>query len=98
MQMMGKTLLRICLVAAMLVLAPAQQAFAADFDVYFHLYTIDGMAIGEIRFADRVAFRLRVATDGAMPVISLQKAGGGQEILPDITNGMFMLRLTGAEG
>lgn len=92
-----KALFRTCLVVAMLVFVPMHQAFAADLNLYFHLYTIDGMAIGEIRFEDQVAFRLRVATDGAMPVISLQKAGSGQAISPDITNGMFMLRLTGSE-
>lgn len=92
-----KALLRTSLVVAMLVFAPVHQAFAAGLNLYFHLYTIDGMAIGEIRFDDQVAFRLRVATDGARPVISLQKSGGGQEISPDITNGMFMLRLTGSE-
>lgn len=78
---------------AVLLCAPLRQAAAADLNIYFHLYTFEGMTIGEFRFDNQVAFRLRIAKDGAQPVISLQKADGAQEISPDITNGMFMLRL-----
>lgn len=85
-----------CLCMTIIVLLACQSAYAADVNMYLHFYTFDGVAIGEFGCEDRVAFRLRIAKDGTLPVISMQKGNVGTIIAPDITNGMFMLRITGA--
>lgn len=90
--MLGKTLFCSWILTAVLVFAPLQQAHAADLNMYLHLYTVDGVAVGEIGLGDQVTFSLRVAKEGAMPVISMQKGNNGTVIAPDIINGMFMIR------
>jgi hypothetical protein len=92
--MLKKALFRLGMLM-MIVLAPCQSAHAANFNIYFHFNTFDGIAVGEIYREDQVAFRLRIAKDGIVPVISMQKGNVDTVIVPDIANGMFMLRITG---
>lgn len=94
--MSGKKAFCLWILIAVLAFAPVQHAHAAELNVYLHIYTVDGVAVGEISLGDQVAFRLRVAKDGALPVISMHKGNAGTVIAPDIINGMFVLRFTGA--
>lgn len=90
-----KIILCLWIMVVILAFAPLQHAHAANLDMYLHFYIVDGVTVGEFSLGDHVAFRLRVAKEGAMPVISMQKGNEGAVISPDVTNGMFMIRLLG---
>lgn len=93
--MRGKLAIVTLITACALVCSPLQTANAANINISVHLYTLEGVAVGEFCLEDRVAFRLRLAKEGALPVIAMQKNDVDTIIAPDIANGMFMLRLWG---
>lgn len=88
-----KVLCCLLVMIALIILTPTPYALAAELSMHLHCYTIGGVAVGELYLADQIAFRLQVATDGDLPVISMQKGNMGTIIYPDIVNGMFMLKI-----
>jgi len=52
----------------------------------------DGATTGELRYNDRVVWRLKLCSDGAQPVAG-QAGGNTTVVVPDIEDGLFLLKV-----
>jgi hypothetical protein len=79
-------------ILALIISTSIKPATAADFNVFVHLYQVNGVTIGELSFGEQIAFRLQVDKENTVPVMTVQRGKTGTVVSPDIVNGMFLLR------
>ncbi|WP_425059779.1 hypothetical protein SCACP_03880 [Sporomusa carbonis] len=75
-----------------LMLYPSQ-ALAADFSFNINIVRQDGSTCGELWFNDKLVWRLAVLPDGAKPVSGGVRGANTTLIIPDIVNGMFVVKV-----
>ncbi|MCE5285089.1 MAG: hypothetical protein LLG02_04460 [Pelosinus sp.] len=88
---MGKRLCQIIILFA-LVIFPVTAA-AADFNVHINISRqADGAANGEVWYNGNILWRVLLLPDGAKPAL-VMPGGKTTIIIPDICNGMFLLKV-----
>lgn len=88
---MGKRLCQIFLL--LLIMSNSASAAAADFAIHINfMRQADGTANGEVWYNDNILWRVLLLPDGARPAIGMP-SGKTTIIIPEISNGMFLLRV-----
>lgn len=89
-------MVRFCLIvvfAVLLTCTPVQTVEAADFNINFRLYAVDGILTGDFSWGEQVAFRLQVG-ENSSPVMMMQRGVQKNILTPDVMNGMFLIRVS----
>ncbi len=83
----------VCLLLLIGLLAWPATGLAMGFRVSFNfMRQDDGTTVGELFYNDQIVWRVALLADGARPVV----AGSGAQttsITPDVSNGLFLLRV-----
>jgi len=80
------------LLAILIIICPAG-GFAADLNVNVMLVRQDGATCGELWIDNALVWRLALLSDGAKPVVYNGNNGNTTLIIPDIVNGMFVIKV-----
>ncbi|MDF2568868.1 MAG: hypothetical protein K0R55_472 [Sporomusa sp.] len=90
-KLIGKVIVPL-LLSMMIVLYPSS-ALAADFSFNVNVMRQDGATCGELWFNDKLVWRLALLSDGAKPVSSGFNGTNTTLVIPDIVNGMFVVKV-----
>lgn len=78
---------------SMMIMLYPSTVLAADFSLNVNIVRQDGATCGELWFKDKLVWRLALLTDGAKPVSSGFSGTNTTLIIPDIVNGMFIVKV-----
>ncbi|QDR78777.1 hypothetical protein [Sporomusa termitida] len=85
--------LLIILLLSMIIILYPTSALAADFSFNINIMRQDGATCGELWLNDKLVWRLALLADGAKPVAGGFNGANTTLIIPDIVNGMFVVKV-----
>ncbi|SDF48730.1 hypothetical protein [Sporomusa acidovorans] len=92
MQRIRKKLIAIIVLSILMIGYPSS-VLAADFSFSVNIVRQDGATCGELWLNDKVVWRLAILADGAKPVFANANSANTTLVIPDIVNGMFVLKV-----
>ncbi len=85
--------LLILLLLSMSIILYPTSALAAEFSFNINILRQDGATCGELWLNDKLVWRLALLADGAKPVSGGFNGANTTLIIPDIVNGMFVVKV-----
>lgn len=83
----------VALLLAMLIMFYPAGGLAADLNFNISIVRQDGATCGEIWFDNALVWRLMLLSDGAKPVVRNTNSPNTTLVIPDIVNGMFVVKM-----